>query len=152
MGRGSRTALVLSTYAPTRGRFLWTLGRYDEAEALAQLGRELGDEQDAATQGTWREVAALVRASRGEYEEAERLAREAVAISARTDAPMWQGDALNDLAEVLQLAGRTYEAAAALEQAVEQYERKRNLPLAEQARARLAELRASLPVTAEKDR
>ena len=29
----------LSTYAPTRGRLLWALGRYDEAEALAQLGQ-----------------------------------------------------------------------------------------------------------------
>jgi class 3 adenylate cyclase/tetratricopeptide (TPR) repeat protein len=131
----------LSTYAPTRGRILWALGRYDEAEALAQLGREVGDEQDAATQGIWREAAALVRASRGEHEEAERLAREAVAISARTDAPLWHGDALYDLAEVLQLAGRTDEAAAAFEQALEQYELKRNLPLVEQTRARLGELR-----------
>jgi len=131
----------LSTYAPTRGRFLWTLGRYDEAEALAQLGRELGDEQDAATQTIWREVAALVRASRGDHEEAERLAREAVAISGRTDAPMWHGDALYDLAEVVQLAGRTDEAAAVFEQALEQYELKRTVPLVEQTRARLAELR-----------
>jgi len=133
----------LSTYAPTRGRFLWALGRHDEAEELARLGRELGDEQDAATQGAWREVAALVRASRGEHEEAERLAREAVAISARTDAPIWQGDAAHALAEVLQLAGRTDEAAAAFEQALEHYELKRNVPLVEQTRARLAELRGS---------
>ena len=82
------------------------------------------------------------RTTRGEHEEAERLAREAVAISSRTDAPIWHGDALYDLAEVLQLAGRTDEAAAAFEQAFEQYERKRALPLVEQTRARL-DLRAA---------
>jgi TolA-binding protein len=65
---------------------------------------------------------------------------------------MWHGDALYDLAEVLQLAGRTDEAAATFEQALAQYELKRTVPLVEQTRARLAELRASLPVTAEKDR
>ena len=82
-----------------------------------------------------------MRASRGEHEEAERLAREAVSISGRTDAPMWHGDALYDLAEVLQLAGRTDEAAAVFEQALEQYELKQTMPLVEQTRARLAVLR-----------
>jgi class 3 adenylate cyclase/tetratricopeptide (TPR) repeat protein len=130
----------LSTYAPMRGRSLWALGRYDEAEKLAQLGRELGDEQDVATQTNWREVQALVHASRGEHAEAERLAREAVTISERTDAPNWRGDALYDLAEVLLAAGRTNEAAAPLEQALEQYDRKRNVVMAERTRARLADL------------
>ena len=97
----------LSTYAPTLGRSLCALGRYDEAEPLAQLGRELGDEQDFATQMLWRQVQARVHAHRGEHAEAERLAREAVAIAERTDALNFQGDALCDLAEVLAAAGRT---------------------------------------------
>lgn len=48
------------------------LGRYDEAEPLAQLGREPGDEQDAVTQMIWRQAQALVCSHRGQYEEAER--------------------------------------------------------------------------------
>jgi hypothetical protein len=42
--------------------------------------------------------------------------------------------------EVLRSAGRVEEAAAALEQALERYERKRNLVMAEQVQARLLEL------------
>ena len=40
--RGQRH--FLSTYAPMLGRSLCALGRHDEAEPLAQLGRELGDD------------------------------------------------------------------------------------------------------------
>ena len=50
----------LSTYAPTLGRSLCALGRYDEAEPLAELGRELGDDDDSSTQMLWRQVQALV--------------------------------------------------------------------------------------------
>ena len=47
--RGQRA--FLSTYAPLLGRSLCALGRHDEAEPLARLGRELGDEQDAIDAG-----------------------------------------------------------------------------------------------------
>jgi class 3 adenylate cyclase len=133
----------LSTYAPLLGRSLCALGCYDEAESLAQLGRELGGEQDLRTQMFWRRVQALVQASRGDYGEAERLARDAVAISERTDGLNLQGDALYDLAEVLHSAGRADEAMESLEQALERYERKRNVVMANRVRARLAELRRS---------
>jgi tetratricopeptide (TPR) repeat protein len=133
----------LSTYAPKLGRSLCALGRYEEAEPLAELGRKLGVEQDRGTQIFWRLVKALVHASRGEHAEAEQLAREAVAIGEQTDALNFQGDALCDLAEVLHSAGRTEEAAGALEHALDRYERKRNLAMAEQARAKLAKLRPS---------
>ena len=108
----------LSTLAPQLGRSLCALGRYDEAEPLAQLGRELGDEQDIITQMLWRQVQARVHAHRGQHTDAERLAREAEAIAERTDALNSQGDALCDLAEVLAAAGRTEEAAQTLERAL----------------------------------
>jgi class 3 adenylate cyclase/tetratricopeptide (TPR) repeat protein len=133
----------LSTYAPMCGRCLCALGRYDEAEPLAELGRKLGHEQDLGTQMLWRRVRALVQASRGEHVQARHLAREAVAISDRTDALNFQGDVLCDLAEVLHSAGRAGEATAALEQGLERYERKRNIARAKRARARLAEMQAS---------
>jgi class 3 adenylate cyclase len=135
----------LSTYAPRLGRSLCALGRHDEAEPLARLGRELGDEQDAATQATWRQTQALVHAHRGEHAEAEALAREAVGITERMDGLNNQGDALCDLAEVLAAAGRTEEAADALEQALDRYERKKNLAAVAQMRPRLEALRERMP-------
>ena len=86
----------------------------------------------------WRQVKAKVLARRGEHAEAERLAREAVAIGDETDMLDAQGDAYADLAEVLLLAGKPDEAAGALEQALERYERKGNLVSAERARTRSA--------------
>jgi class 3 adenylate cyclase len=141
--RGNRG--LLSTYAPELGRSLCALGRYDEAEPLAQLGRQLGGEQDFVTQMLWRQVQARVHAHRGERAEAELLAGEAVEIGERTDNLNRLGDALCDLAEVLAAAGRSDEAADALEQALERYERKRNLAMVAQVRPRLEELRKAAP-------
>ncbi len=131
---------VLSTFAPRLGRVLCTLGRYDEAEPLARRGRELGDEQDAVTQTLWRQVQALVYASRGEHDEAERLAREAAAITDNTDSLVHQAEVRCDLAEVLQAAGRGQDAAAALREALDRYERKQIIPLARRVRERIAAL------------
>jgi tetratricopeptide (TPR) repeat protein len=139
--RGSRSHL--STTAPQLGRSLCALGRFEEAEPFARLGRDLGSEQDPITQALWRVVQALVHAQRGEHAQAERLAHEAVELSERTDSLNSQGDALCDLAEVLAAAGQTEEATNALEQALDRYERKRNLAVAGRASARLAELRSS---------
>ena len=85
----------------------------------------------------WRQVRAKVLARRGEHAEAERLAREAVAIGEGTDMLNMQGDANADLAEVLLLGGKAGEAAAALEQALDRYERKGNLVMAGRTRDRL---------------
>jgi len=136
---------LLSTAAPRLGRELCALGRHDQAEPLAQLGRETGLKLDLSTQVSWRQAQALVHANRGEHAEAERLAREAVAIADRTDVLNLQGDALCDLAEVLRASGRVEEAAAALEQSLERYERKRNLAMSAQVRTRLADLEAVAP-------
>jgi tetratricopeptide (TPR) repeat protein len=133
---------LLSTFAPKLGRELCALGRYDEAERLARIGHELGDEHDVMTQMLWRQVQALVHSSRGEHRQAEALARDAVALAELSDSLTWQCDALCDLAEVLAAAGRTDEAAEALEQALDRYERKKNLAMVAQLRPRLEELRA----------
>ncbi len=61
-----------------------------------------------------------------------------VSITEGMDGLTWQGDALCDLAEVLRKVGRSQEAVATLEQALERYQRKRNLPMAAQIRQRLA--------------
>jgi tetratricopeptide (TPR) repeat protein len=139
---GSRAQL--STLAPQLGRSLCALGRHDEAEPLAQLGRELGDEQDLVTQMLWRQVQARVHAHRGKHAEAEPLAREAVEIAERTDGLNFQGDAFCDLAEVLSAADRIEEAVTAYEQALDCYGRKRNLAMVSQVQPRLEAMRAGI--------
>ena len=109
------------------GRSLCALGRYDEAEPLAEQGRDLGHEEDLLTQALWRQVQARVLSQRGAHADAER----SHARQSRTRADrrtQLQGDALCDLAEVLAAAGRGDEAAAALEQALDRYERRRTSP------------------------
>ena len=133
----------LAPFALALGRELCALGRFDEAEQLARRGRELGEEQDAACQARWRQVQALVHAHRAEHGEAQRLAREAVAIMERTDGLNFQGAALCDLADVLRVAGHGHEAAAALAEATDRYDRKGNVPMARQVRARLDALEST---------
>ena len=132
---------LLSTFAPWLGRILCILGRFDEAEPRGELGRELGDEHDVLTQSLWRQVQARVDSHRGRHENAESLAREAVAMIEQTDALNFQAGALSDLADVLAAAGRTREAVAALDQALERYERKGNASAAGQVSTRLEALR-----------
>ncbi|MEK6191614.1 MAG: adenylate/guanylate cyclase domain-containing protein [Chloroflexota bacterium] len=131
---------ILSTAAGMLGQALYALDRLEEADAWASRAAELGASDDALTQALWRQVRAKVLACRGQHAEAERLGREAVAISEKTDQLDAQGDAYADLAEVLSLDGRSKEAAAALGQALGCYERKGNLVSTQRAQTRLAEL------------
>jgi class 3 adenylate cyclase/tetratricopeptide (TPR) repeat protein len=131
----------LSTAAGKLARALYALDRLEEADASAGRAVELGASDDAFTQMLWRQAKAKVLARRGEHAEAERLAHEAVAVGEETDFLDAQGDAYADLAEVLLLAGKPDEAAAALDQALGRYERKGNLVSTQRAQTRLAELR-----------
>ena len=105
-------------------------------------GRELGLDDDALTQSSWREAAALVQASCGEHVEAERLAREAVEITEQTDSPVLQGHAHFDLGDVLATAGHRDAAADAYRRALDLYEHNGIIPLARRTRERLAALQA----------
>jgi class 3 adenylate cyclase/tetratricopeptide (TPR) repeat protein len=123
----------LSTAAGCLGQALYGLGRLDEADAWAGRAAELGASEDVATQVLWRQVRAKVLARRGEYVEAERLARDAVAIGEPTDDLNTQASASADLAEVLEMAGRHEEAVAEMTRARELYEQKGNIVSAAQA-------------------
>jgi tetratricopeptide (TPR) repeat protein len=133
---------LLGTYVSLLGRELCALGRFEEAETAALRGRELTDQTEPLGSHLWQQVQALVLADRGEHADAERLAREAVAGVEQTEGLTFQGDAWCDLAEVLHAAGRDEEAAAALADALERYERKGNFPMARQARVRLRDIQA----------
>ena len=83
----------------------------------------------STTQMLWRQVQARVQPHRGEHAEAEALAREAVAIIEQTDALNLQGAALwtsprSSPPPVASTRPRS------LEQALERYERKKNLAMA----------------------
>jgi hypothetical protein len=85
-------------------------------------------------------VRAKALARDGTHQEAQRLAREAAELAARTDALSDHGSVLLDLAEVLLLAGNESEAAGQVERGLELFERKSDRPSAEAARALLSEL------------
>jgi class 3 adenylate cyclase/tetratricopeptide (TPR) repeat protein len=139
---------ILSSVAGSLARALYEVDRIDEADAWAARAAELGASDDALTQYLWRQTRAKVLARRGEHAEAERLAREAVTIADGTGFLNGQADAYADLGEVLLLAGRADEAAEALREALERYERKENLVAAEHTRFRLFELGAGTTRTA----
>ena len=130
----------LSAFAPTLGRSLCMLGRYDEAEPLGRLGRELGEELDPASQRSGdrcrRSSTPIVATFRGRGTRPR-----SGAVSDRSDGLNMQGDALCDLAGVLEAAGRNDEAAEAFIQALDRYDRKRNVAQAVTVRDRLAALR-----------
>jgi class 3 adenylate cyclase/tetratricopeptide (TPR) repeat protein len=134
-----------STAAGILARVLYELDRLDEAEQSATVADELGASDDVLTQILWRQVKAKLLARRGDHGGAQRLAREAVALGNETDLLNHVADAYADLGEVLELGGRTDEAAMARAEALARYERKENLVMAERTRARLAEQTTTAP-------
>ena len=122
-----------------QGRELALAGRYEEAKQRVAQAREHPD-NSPLTQALRRQVDALAHSARGDHAEGEQLAREAVRFACETDSLLWQGQALCDLAEVLEAADRRDEAIAAWEDALERYERKGVVPLVRRVRERLAAL------------
>jgi tetratricopeptide (TPR) repeat protein len=88
----------------------------------------------------WQGLQARILAAGGRLAEAEELARSAVALAARTDFLNQHGDALLELAVVLDKAGRPAEARVAVTDALGLYGPKGNLLAAARARRRLERL------------
>jgi class 3 adenylate cyclase/tetratricopeptide (TPR) repeat protein len=139
MGEGN----FRSTIAARLARVLCALGRFDEAEGFAQISRDIASADDIASQVVWRGAQARVMARRGQTQEAESLATEAVALASETDALNLHGDALVDLADAQRTAGHVATAAASLRLALELYERKGNTMSARATRAALEALETS---------
>jgi predicted ATPase len=130
----------LSTTAAFLARAVFAQDRIDEAEDLAQLSAKLAATGDILTHVLWRGVQARVLARRGRLESAEELAREAVSLAEETDFVVYRGDALIDLASILQDSGRTQEAAAAAAAGLQLHEDKGNLVTAAKIRTDLGDL------------
>jgi class 3 adenylate cyclase/tetratricopeptide (TPR) repeat protein len=117
----------LSSRAALLARIVYELGRYDEAMNFADEADEVSALDDMEPQIWLRGVRAKVLARRGRFDEAEGEARENARVAEETDWPGYTGTAWTDLAEVLHLAGRLDDAAAAARRAEEFFEEKGDL-------------------------
>ena len=113
------------------------LGRREEAEQALRRAEDAAAGGDLQARWLSRRAAARVHALRGELDEAERLAREAVELGERTQFLVEQARTYAVLAEVLALAGKADTAAEALEEAISRFERKGDVVGAARARALL---------------
>jgi len=133
----------LSTMAAFHAEALYLLGRLEDAEAAVRMSRDASTSDDYEAQALWRCAEAKLLARRGQFDEAERLASEAVATIDRIDEVNHQAQVRMGLAEVLRLAGKTDEALAALDEARARYEQKGNAVMADRARDLLDDLDAT---------
>jgi len=130
----------LATTAAFLAQAIAAQGRPEEAERFIEVSREAAGEDDLSAQMVWQGLQARILAAGGRLAEAEELARSAVALAARTDFLNQHGDALLELAVVLDKAGRAAEARVAVTDALGLYGRKGNLLAAARARRRLERL------------
>jgi ATP/maltotriose-dependent transcriptional regulator MalT len=130
----------IGTTAAYLAEALYRQDRLEEAGVLAAFSEETAAEDDLAGQYLWRQVKAKLLARGGDLEGGARLAAEAVALTERSDDPTDQANALVDLADVHELAGRTPEAIEALRHALERHEAKGNVPAIRTVRARIVAL------------
>jgi predicted ATPase/class 3 adenylate cyclase len=127
------------TVAAHLAETLYRQGRYDEALHLTKASESAAAIDNVAPQMLWRAIRSKVLAQRGDLEDAERLAREAVFLGEDTEMLNERAAIVLDLAEVLQLEGST-EAATALKEGLRLYEEKGNVVGADRALGRLKSL------------
>jgi ATP/maltotriose-dependent transcriptional regulator MalT len=135
---------TLSTIAALLARVVRDQGRDEEALALTRVAEQASDPDDLESHAFWRSIRAPILARAGDLHGAEALAREGVALSRRSEAPLLQADALCELATVLAQSGRDAEALDALDQAVALFEAKGDVVSAARWRGWGAQCRAAL--------
>jgi tetratricopeptide (TPR) repeat protein len=112
-------------------------GRDAEALELTQLAERSAAADDVDAQVLWRAVRAPILARSGALADAEALARTALDMARQTEVPGLHASAFQELASVLQLAGRHDEARRALDEAVRIHVAKGDVVSARLARALL---------------
>jgi ATP/maltotriose-dependent transcriptional regulator MalT len=123
----------MSTTAALLSRVVRDQGRDDEALAFSQIAEGATAADDMESQALWRSIRAPIVARAGKLDEAESLARSAVELSQKSDAPQMQADTLSELAVVLMLAGRLDEARVAIDTAIRIYRAKGDIVSAARA-------------------
>ncbi len=121
-------------------------GNTREAATWAEASRSAAAPDDLGNQIAWRTAIVRVEARNGGADPAVSLAREAVELAERTDAPGMQGDALMAEAEAQLRAGSVDHARAAAERALERYRSKGITASARRADELLAAIAAGDPV------
>jgi tetratricopeptide (TPR) repeat protein len=136
----AHVAIPAATAKGMLARELCYLARFDEAERLLEEARAVPP-PGSGVRVMAAAAEALLLAHRGELEQAEALARTAVATAeTKTDTVWWQAFTHEDLATVLERAGRSDEAREALERSLAIWERKGCLPCAERVREQIQSL------------
>jgi class 3 adenylate cyclase/tetratricopeptide (TPR) repeat protein len=134
-----KAADLLATTTAMLAQAVYAQGRAQEADELCRTAADAAGVDDIVTQVIWRGVKAKIDAGRGDFEKAEALAREAVALVEPTDLLSHHGDAMLDLAEVLRACGRTSDSERAIRTGLSMYERKGNAAAASRAWALLSD-------------
>jgi tetratricopeptide (TPR) repeat protein len=134
MGETSTSANLAALLAQA----LHAQGRDAEAIAVTELTPAA---DDVSAQVHLRAARAKVLARVGRIDEAERLGRDAVARARETDFLVMRGDALCDLADVLEHSGRSEEAVPLLDEALRFYETKGNVVAVRRTQDRLGILK-----------
>jgi class 3 adenylate cyclase/DNA-binding SARP family transcriptional activator len=129
---------MAASYRLIFARDLCYLGRFDEAEDLLRQAQAVPSRAFDRLLGA--AVEALLLAARGELAQAELLARSGVAATETTDNLILQAWNYEDLATVLERAGRIDDAREAVECALAIWERKRCLPYVDRAREQIDSL------------
>jgi tetratricopeptide (TPR) repeat protein len=114
----------LSGIAALLAQLIRDQGRDDEALPLLEMAEKLSAPNDVQSQATWRSVKAPILARKGDVEQAERVAREAVEMLGKTESAGLHADAMSELASVLEAIGRRQEALDANDAAIALYSRK----------------------------
>ena len=117
----------LASRAGDLAEALYIQHSFEEAEEWAHIAETHSATDDLDARLLWMPVRAKLAARHGRFEEAERIAMEATALSESSDALNHRAKVHRDLGEILRLAGRASDAVAALDRAIELYERKGNL-------------------------
>ena len=131
MGAGG----LLATTTAMLAQAVFAQGRVTEADELCQAAAGAAPTDDIFTHVIWRGVKAKILAAEGHCDQAEALAREAVALVQPTDLLSLRGDAMLDLAEVLRACGRTDDSNHAVRTGLSLYENKGNAAGAARARS-----------------
>jgi ATP/maltotriose-dependent transcriptional regulator MalT len=131
MGAGG----LLATTTALLAQAVFAQWRVREADELCQDAAAAAPTDDILTQVIWRGVKAKILAAEGGCDQAETLAREAVALVQPTDLLSLHGDAMLDLAEVLRACGRTDDSDRAVRTGLSLYENKGNAIGAARARS-----------------
>ena len=130
-------ASALATTTALLAQAVYAQGRFDEAGELCRATDRRAAADDVISQAIWRGVQAKILARDGRCDDAEALAREAVARVEPTDLLSHRGDAMLDLADVLGMCDRMDASERAARAALALFELKGNEAAAARARSLL---------------